>query len=156
MLDTLTERLQPVRKQLIAHPLYQRVHNIENLRTFTQHHVYAVWDFMTLLKALQTRLTSVTLPWKPVGNADTRYLINEIVTGEESDVDEKGRRSSHYELYLRAMKQLGADTTAVSRFVNAVHLDNYQSLIKNSGLPASVQDFSPVHFLLLPSMRPHM
>jgi hypothetical protein len=35
-----------------------------------------------------------------MGNANTRYLINEIVTGEESDLDERGKRASYFELYL--------------------------------------------------------
>jgi hypothetical protein len=82
-----------------------------------QHHVYAVWDFMSLLKALQQGLTVVSIPWVPRGNAGTRYLINEIVVGEESDVDEEGRRTSHFELYLRAMQQAGADTGPVSRLL---------------------------------------
>ncbi len=139
-LEILSERLQPIRQQLIAHPLYANIKSIDNLQTFTEQHVYAVWDFMTLLKALQIRLTSVALPWKPVGNADTRYLINEIVTGEESDVNEKGERSSHYELYLRAMEALGADT-AVTQFVDNIDLDNYKSFIEKSNLPISVKAF---------------
>lgn len=140
-LDILVDALQPIRTKLIAHPLYHSVKSIDSLQTFTQHHVYAVWDFMTLLKALQIRLTCVTLPWKPVGTSDTRYLINEIVTGEESDVNEKGERSSHYELYLRAMQELGADTTHVSVFVNKINIDNYQTVLKESELPESVQTF---------------
>ncbi|MFT4204071.1 MAG: DUF3050 domain-containing protein [Chitinophagaceae bacterium] len=140
-ISALTEQLQPIRKQLLAHPLYHNINTIENLQTFTQHHVYAVWDFMTLLKALQMRLTCVTLPWKPVGNADTRYLINEIVTGEESDVDEKGRRSSHYELYLRAMTSLGTDTKTITDFVDHVTIDNYATYIRQSNLPQSVKAF---------------
>ncbi|WP_447640490.1 MULTISPECIES: DUF3050 domain-containing protein [Chitinophagaceae] len=140
-LDTLIRALQPIRQQLLVHPLYSNVQSFENLQTFTQHHVYAVWDFMTLLKALQIRLTCVSLPWQPVGNADTRYFINEIVTGEESDVDEKGERCSHYELYLQAMKQLGVDSTAIDQFVERVTLENYQTFIKEYGLPESVQDF---------------
>lgn len=140
-IDRLIAELQPIRQKLLAHPLYHNINTIENLQIFTQHHVYAVWDFMTLLKALQIRLTSVTLPWKPVGNAETRYLINEIVTGEESDVNEKGERSSHYELYLRAMSELEAETTTIQKFVDEITIDNYTIQIEHSDLPDSVKKF---------------
>lgn len=139
--EELIEKLQPVRRQLIGHPLYQRIRSVENLQIFTRHHVYAVWDFMSLLKALQIRLTAVTLPWKPVGDSETRYLINEIVTGEESDVDEQGRRASHFELYLRAMQQLGADTSGVKDFVANISIEDIAVQISNSHLPQSVRDF---------------
>jgi hypothetical protein len=85
-----------------------------------QHHVYAVWDFMSLLKSLQQELTCVNPPWIPVGNANTRYLINEIVTGEESDLDDQGRRISHFELYLEAMEQAGADTRPIRQLINLI------------------------------------
>src|SRR5260370_5602213 len=116
----LKEVLSPVRDRLIHHPVYQHVQSSAALRIFMQHHVYAVWDFMSLLKALQQALTVVSIPWVPRGSANTRYLINEIVVGEESDVDEEGRRTSHFELYLRAMQQAGASTDAVSRLVDAL------------------------------------
>jgi len=117
---TLKEVLSPVRDRLIDHPVYQNIQSSEALKIFMQHHVYAVWDFMSLLKALQQALTVVSIPWVPRGNANTRYLINEIVVGEESDVDEKGRRTSHFELYLRAMQQAGADITPVNRLLQAL------------------------------------
>ena len=113
-IEALKEALAPVRDRLLRHPIYQQVQSPAALRIFMQHHVYAVWDFMSLLKALQQELTVVSVPWVPRGNANTRYLINEIVVGEESDVDERGRRTSHFELYLRAMQQAGADTGPVS------------------------------------------
>mgnify|MGYP005643167505 CR=1 FL=1 len=91
----------------MAHPVYSQIQDLQGLQRFSETHVFAVWDFMSLLKSLQIGLTSVTLPWVPVGNADTRYLINEIVLGEESDVDEAGNRISHFELYLKAMQQMG-------------------------------------------------
>ena len=109
----LKQEIEPLREQLIAHKLYRNINTIESLHTFMQHHIFAVWDFMSLLKALQQNLTCTTLPWMPVGNANTRYLINEIVTGEESDVDQTGARTSHFELYLKAMEQAGADTSAI-------------------------------------------
>jgi hypothetical protein len=108
------------RNQLITHPLYQSIQDMEQLNCFMESHVFAVWDFMSLLKSLQQQLTCTTLPWLPVGNAETRYLINEIVTGEESDVDENGNRCSHFELYLRAMEQAGADTSAIKRCIKDV------------------------------------
>jgi hypothetical protein len=83
-------------------------------------HVYAVWDFMSLLKGLQIELTCTTLPWKPIGNTKIRRLINSIVLEEESDVDSAGNPSSHYEMYLDAMKECGANTNEIDKFVNSV------------------------------------
>lgn len=119
-IQQLKDFIDPVRRRLIAHPIYQAVQTPSALRIFMAYHVYAVWDFMSLLKALQQSLTCVDVPWVPRGNANTRYLINEIVVGEESDVDEEGRRVSHFELYLRAMKEAGASLEASGRFVGAV------------------------------------
>src|SRR5258708_31908236 len=101
----LKEVLSPVRDRLIHHPVYQHVQSSAALRIFMQHHVYAVWDFMSLLKALQQALTVVSIPWAPRGSANTRSPINEIVVGAEGDVDEEGGRTRHCELYLRPLQQ---------------------------------------------------
>lgn len=98
--EQLKTEIEPLRQQIIAHPLYAQINDVESLRIFMQYHVFAVWDFMSLLKSLQNELTCTSIPWMPVGNADTRFLINEIVVGEESDVDQHGNRLSHFELYL--------------------------------------------------------
>jgi hypothetical protein len=119
-IEALKTSIRPVRERLIGHPLYRSIQDPIALRIFMEHHIYAVWDFMSLLKALQQSLTCVAVPWIPVGSANTRYLINEIVIGEESDVDERGLRTSHFELYLRAMEQAGADTGPVVRMVEAL------------------------------------
>jgi len=119
-IEALKATILPVRERLIGHPVYRSIHDPAALRIFMEHHVYAVWDFMSLLKALQQSLTCVATPWIPVGSANTRYLINEIVIGEESDVDERGLRTSHFELYLRAMEQAGADTGPVAGMVEAL------------------------------------
>ncbi|HEY0244252.1 MAG TPA: DUF3050 domain-containing protein [Mucilaginibacter sp.] len=112
-IELLKNQIEPLRRQLIEHSLYKNIHSINELTVFMEHHVFAVWDFMSLLKSLQQNLTCTTLPWMPVGNANTRYLINEIVTGEESDIDENGNRASHFELYLRAMQQAGCQADAI-------------------------------------------
>lgn len=116
----LQASLEPIRNRLTSHPLYSKVRTTADFRIFMQYHVYAVWDFMSLLKALQRTLTCVEVPWLPVYNGDVRYLINEIVLGEESDVDETGRRLSHFELYLGAMEQAGADTSLIRGLVGSL------------------------------------
>jgi hypothetical protein len=112
-IEALQHEIRAERDLLLQHPIYQSIRDLEGLQKFTGLHVFAVWDFMSLLKSLQIGLTSVSIPWRPVGAAETRYLINEIVLGEESDVDEYGRRISHFELYVRAMEQMGASTAGI-------------------------------------------
>ncbi|WP_207420297.1 DUF3050 domain-containing protein [Desertivirga brevis] len=112
-IKTVTE---PLREQILHHKLYEAISDIDDLKIFMKYHVYAVWDFMSLLKSLQNSLTCVSVPWYPVGDGDTRHLINEIVLGEESDVDINGERKSHYEQYLDAMQQCGADISEIEAF----------------------------------------
>ena len=109
--------IEDLRQQIIHHPLYESIKTPEHLQIFMRHHVFAVWDFMSLLKSLQKNLTCTTTPWIPVGDANTRFLINEIVVGEESDVDQFGTRMSHFELYVSAMNQIGADTSHIDLFI---------------------------------------
>ncbi len=119
--------LAPYREQIVNHPVYKKIQTAEDVRVFMKYHVYAVWDFMSLLKALQRSLTRVELPWYPVGDAQTRFLINEIVVGEESDVDQFGVRMSHFELYLKAMKEMGANTQPIEHFVQELIVQKMDS-----------------------------
>lgn len=138
----LKSAIEPVRNNLLAHPVYSQIQDLQGLQRFSETHVFAVWDFMSLLKSLQIGLTSVTLPWVPVGNADTRYLINEIVLGEESDVDEAGNRISHFELYLKAMQQMGASTNVIETIIAQINAGTkVQDAIEAAQLPKQVKDF---------------
>ena len=87
---------------------------------FMEHHVFAVWDFMCLVKTLQGALTCTAVPWVPSGDAVARRLVNEIVLEEESDDDGEGRYISHFELYRAAMEQSGADTLKLNDFLDRV------------------------------------
>jgi hypothetical protein len=118
-LKELQQRLQPLQRQVAHHPLYASIRTMEDLHLFMQSHVFAVWDFMSLLKSLQRGLTSVDVPWLPMPQPEARRLINEIVLGEESDLYQ-GRAVSHFELYLEAMRQCGASTAAIDSLLAQV------------------------------------
>ncbi|MCK5945184.1 MAG: DUF3050 domain-containing protein [Planctomycetes bacterium] len=108
----LQRRLQPLRERLLTHPVYGALRTPADLHTFLGMHVFAVWDFMSLLKALQRRLTCVDEVWRPTGDVESRRLVNEIVLGEESD-EVGGGFTSHFELYLGAIRQAGGSTAAI-------------------------------------------
>lgn len=120
----INKNIELYKEEIVNHPLYKKLNSVEDIAILMEHHVYAVWDFMSLLKALQSILTCTSSPWKPVGDTQIRRLINSIVLEEESDVDADGKPSSHYEMYLDAMKQSGANTSPIECFVKDVASNN--------------------------------
>ena len=156
-----TERLQtaiaPYREALNSHPLYSSIDTISDIQTFMEYHVFAVWDFMSLLKYLQINLTCTSLPWMPVGSANTRFLINEIVTGEESDVDQHGNRTSHFELYLKAMNEIGCDTKTISHLIHNLQSGKtIAEAIAASNLPDGPHQFLNQTFEFIQTNKPHV
>lgn len=119
-LEKIQIAIIPLREQIINHKVYAVIEDLDDLRIFMEYHVYAVWDFMSLLKALQINLTCTSVPWFPVGSGSTRALINEIVAGEESDLDANDDKKSHFEMYLDAMQQCGAATDEIMTFIESL------------------------------------
>ena len=104
-------------ERLKNHSLYKKIQSQSDLQTFMETHVFAVWDFMSLLKRLQNDITCVKIPWNPSSypKAVVR-LINEIVLGEESDKDLHGNTCDHFTLYIRAMEDLNANPNRLLNF----------------------------------------
>jgi hypothetical protein len=156
-IERIKKRIEPLRQQIIHHKVYSIIEDIEDLKVFMGFHVYAVWDFMSLLKTLQNNLTCTTVPWFPVGSADTRYLINEIVVGEESDVDLYGQRKSHFELYIDAMKQCGADTTPIETFISVLQqTGDFEAAFQRSATPKEAKEFVDFTFQIIESKKAYL
>jgi len=146
-MDGLLAAISPQRERLLAHPLYGAIQTLDHVKVFMVHHAFAVWDFMSLVKALQQHLTGMKLPWKPVGDAEVRYLINEIVLGEESDENPGGGHISHFELYIQAMNEVGIDTRGFENYVQSQQgLDVVDGL---EGLPLAGTAFNRNTFGLI-------
>jgi hypothetical protein len=156
-IEKIRKSIAPLREEIINHPVYSSIKDIDDLRVFMEFHVYAVWDFMSLLKTLQNNLTCTTVPWFPKGSADTRHLINEIVVGEESDIDLNGIRKSHFELYIDAMKQCGADYSKIEGFTEILkNTNDFSTAYKNSGTPKEAKEFVDFTFEIIKSNKDYL
>jgi hypothetical protein len=155
-INEIAQSIEAKRQQLLVHPLYEKVSKIKDLHCFLENHIYAVWDFMSLLKALQNHLTCTSTPWLPVGNPEIRYLINEIVIAEETDLALDGTRQSHFEMYLDAMKQCGASTKQIEAFLKSVATNtSIFDSIESSDLHENVKNFLNFTFRVIENGKPH-
>ena len=153
MMDRLAEihaRLEPLRMKLLQHPIYGRLDGIDALRAFMEHHIFAVWDFMSLLKELQRQLSVVDVPWLPSSNLLGCRLVNEIVLAEESDEDGRGGYASHYDLYHRAMLTCGADTDLVDNFLERLRDgDSVSTGLQTADVPVAAGRFVEQTFAVI-------
>jgi hypothetical protein len=155
-LGRVNAALAPLREQLARHPLYGRLTNLSDVCLFMEHHVFAVWDFMALLKALQRHLTCVDSLWKPAGNATSRRLINEMVLEEESD-EIAGAATSHFEVYRNAMREAGADLRCIDRFLTAiVAARDLEAAFAEGDVPLAARDFVRTTFRMIETGKPHV
>jgi pyrroloquinoline quinone (PQQ) biosynthesis protein C len=148
-------------EKLNNHPLYASVQTLEQLRLFMAHHVYPVWDFMSLLKYLQSRLAPAAVPWKPHASAATRFFVNQIVLGEESDeglpdADGNPTYVSHFELYCDAMREIGADPTAAINFVELAAVRGIDSAFALGVAPQPSREFMQATFGFIATDKPHV
>ena len=155
-IEYIEGKIKSHRDKLLNHRLYSNIGRIEDLQIFTENHIYAVWDFMSLLKALQIKLTCTKTPWVPNNNSQTAYLINEIVLAEETDVNQLGERKSHYELYIDAMIDIGAKIEFPTKNINEIASSkNVFASIDNLELHKNIKEFLRFTFSVIEEGKPH-
>lgn len=137
----LKDAVEPARQKVLSHSVYHDLNRLEAVITFMEHHVFAVWDFMSLLKTLQCNLTCVSVPWVPSGPTASRRLINDIVLVEESDELGTGF-ISHFELYLDGMRQAGANTGPIEAFISLLRAGKpVTAALEEAGVPGPAAEF---------------
>ena len=150
------ENIASTQEKLVNHKIYNRIESIEDLKLFMENHIYAVWDFMSLLKGLQINLTSTNNPWTPVDNTEAARFINEIVLEEETDEIKGGIAISHFELYLESMKEIGADTSQINNFISEIReSSDYRETINGFNIHADIKSFLNFTFDIIESGEAH-
>jgi hypothetical protein len=152
-------RFQPLQKQLNEHPIYSSLESLEDLRVFMTHHVFSVWDFMSLVKYLQGKIAPVAVPWVPAGKPALRYFINQLTAEEESDTapgpDGTTRYGSHFEFYREAMSEIGGDGEMPARFIALVQERGVDAALYSDLVPLPARYFSETTFGLIREDKPH-
>ncbi|HVV67816.1 MAG TPA: DUF3050 domain-containing protein [Gammaproteobacteria bacterium] len=149
-LSHIIATISPLVDAINHHKLLTAIDSIEKLRGFTEIHVYAVWDFMALLKALQRKLTSIQPLWTPPINHMGCHLVNALLSEEESDHLPDGRYLSHFELYLEAMQQGGANTKPITGFISDIKASKpLSNLLGRADLPPPARGFITDTFAII-------
>ena len=149
--------IESLRVKLEAHPIYASVRTLDDLRVFMQHHVYSVWDFMSLIKFLQNEVAPARWPWTPRGDASVQRFINELVLEEETDVALPGQEgfTSHFVLYLAAMREIGADADSPARFVDIAGVRGIEAALASGLAPTPSARFTRTTFDFIAAAKPH-
>ncbi len=152
------QRISDWRTRLEQHEVYGHVRDLATLRVFMQHHVWSVWDFMSLIKYLQHAVAPARWPWRPGADADVQRFINELVLEEETDQAplQLGREfSSHFNLYLGAMREIGADTAPIEDFVELACTQGLDVALRSGLAPEPSRVFTATTFGFIDGGKAH-
>ncbi|MEB8433016.1 DUF3050 domain-containing protein [Cocleimonas sp. KMM 6892] len=148
--------ISSIKQKLEDHPIYEAVESIEDLQCFMEHHVYSVWDFMSLVKYVQATVAPAKAPWLPGGDSNVQRFINELVLEEETDEGINGEGySSHFELYQQAMLEIGADISKSNAFLEDVRMQGVNQALYKGNIPTICRDFTEVTFSCIAADKPH-
>ena len=154
--EITSDIISSFKSHLENHPLYEAVLTIDDLQCFMEHHVYSVWDFMSLMKSLQSTVAPTTYPWIPRGEGSLRRFVNELVLEEESDeTNIPGEYASHSELYRRAMSEIGADISPATIFFGAVQEKGIDTALELPCVPSPSRAFTSTTFEIIQHKKPH-
>ena len=154
------EHIRPLQEKLNAHAIYGAIRDRADLAVFMEHHVYSVWDFMSLIKYLQAQIAPTSVPWRPTGDPAVRYFINQLVLEEESDAvpnaDGTVTYGSHFELYCKSMEEVGADPERPLRFLDRVAADGLDTALYSDLVPLPARYFCETTFCFIREDKPHL
>lgn len=155
-IEAIRDTLKPMRVRLLAHEIYLQLETLDDLQEFMEHHIFAVWDNLSQLKALQNAISSAGVVWTPSEEPVSNRIINEMLTEEESDSDGNGSYISHFELYRKAMQQAGANSYMIDRFLVLMQEEgSLEKALDKIRLPESIKNYLRLNWEISKSREAH-
>ena len=144
----MTKKIEKAKLELLSSQFFVEpsINSINDLRMVMENHVFLVWDFMCLVKSLQGLVAPTSSPWLPQIEPNGVRLINEIMLAEESDILPDGNYLSHFELYISAMKDVGADTQPIHHFLEIVQNSSVTVALESQFIPPIAKRFLSLSF----------
>ena len=155
-IQNVIDHIESSQKELVNHKIYSKISSVDELKIFMENHIYAVWDFMSLLKALQVNLTCIKNPWIPSDNTQAARFINEIVLEEETDIGNSNVPSSHYEMYIDAMKEIKANSNKIESLLEKIkEKKSITKGLNEISAKQPIKDFIQFTFDTIATNEPH-
>ena len=141
-----TKKLEMVSEktfQLSVHTVFEKINTLDRAKIYMESQIWCVWDFMMLLRSIQNHYMCQNYLWLPPQDTKVARFIYEMLISEETDIDETGGGySSHFETYLRAMSDAGADMIPINEFLRHVRKgDTFEELMELKFIPDYAKDF---------------
>lgn len=156
MIQEICQATEPLKIELESHSIYKNVSDLKSLQIFMEHHVFSVWDFMSLVKFLQSKFSPSTYPWTPPENRTLSRFINEIVLEEESDKNLDKNFVSHFEMYCLAMAEIKANSDLPLNFVQTIQNHGLNKAIELCPIPIAATRFINNTYSFIESEKAHM
>ena len=145
--------------ELGRYSLPQAITSTADLRLFMEHHVFAVWDFMLLLKTLQQHLAPSGAPWVPPNHPEIAGLVNSLVAEEECDLLPESLGGplhlSHFAIYRRAMLEIEANTSVIDAVLEQASCGDLAGALCHRDIPAPSARFLRTTQALIASGEVH-
>ena len=154
-------QIESLQQRLLKRPVYDAVNDLSCLRVFMHHHVYGVWDFMSLPKNLQHVIAPATCPWQLSANVSLRRFVNETVMVEESDEglptrDGQKRYVSHFDLYCEAMREVQGNPAPALEFIFVVKQSGLDTAFASGIPPQPCIEFMRINFGFINTGKAHV
>lgn len=128
---------------LINHPLYNSIKTESDIKMYMFNQVWCVWDFMTLVKSIQIQIIPPNILWTPPKFPELGAYIYEVLLTEETDKGYNSEtNSSHFQTFLKAMKESSVDTSSVDKFIELLENGNqFEIAIDSCGIHKEAKEF---------------
>ncbi|MEQ8473298.1 MAG: DUF3050 domain-containing protein [Marinoscillum sp.] len=140
-----TDALLQTVNNVVQHPVFKKLNSLDNVIKYSEFQIWCVWDFMSILKCAQNFIFNNDILWSPPSNPNAGSAFYKLIESEETDLgfrNDKLNRASHFQSFILAMNQMGADTSGINNFLKFIQSGNsLEEALNKSSASEKTQEF---------------